>query len=167
MLAYNLMSVFRHAVMRQSVHHTLATLHRKVLAVRAFWDNPKIKPNQTRSTNAVRCRGPPATPGVRGTVGQRGRPSDPQTSMKSSTGQSRFIASPTRIRRIRRIRRIHQPVRNSPPRRSWACHALAMPKYSVAAARQTESAAGGDVAELREFLLFAGKKEGLCYTIWS
>jgi hypothetical protein len=43
MLAYNLMSVFRHAVMRQSVHHTLATLHHKVLAVGAFWDNPKIK----------------------------------------------------------------------------------------------------------------------------
>lgn len=27
MLAHNLMSVFRHAVMRQNVHHTLATLH--------------------------------------------------------------------------------------------------------------------------------------------
>lgn len=44
MLAYNLMSVFRHAVMRQSVHHTLATLHHKVLAVGAFWENPKVKP---------------------------------------------------------------------------------------------------------------------------
>ena len=44
MLAYKLMSVFRHAVMRQRVHHTLATLHHKVLAVAAFWDNPKIKP---------------------------------------------------------------------------------------------------------------------------
>ena len=43
------MSVCRHAVMRQSVHHTRATLHRKVLAVGAFWDNPKIKPNQTKS----------------------------------------------------------------------------------------------------------------------
>ena len=41
MLAYNLMSVFRHAVMRQRVHHTLATLHHKVLAVAAFRDNPK------------------------------------------------------------------------------------------------------------------------------
>jgi len=39
MLAYNLMSVFRHAVMRQSVHHTLATLHHKVLAVGALWDD--------------------------------------------------------------------------------------------------------------------------------
>ena len=38
MLAYNLMSIFRHAVMRQSVQHTLATLHHKVLAVGAFWD---------------------------------------------------------------------------------------------------------------------------------
>ena len=90
MLAYHLMSVFRHAVMHQSVHHTLATLHRKVLAAGAFWDNPKIKPNQTKSTNAARCRGPPATPVVRGTVGQRGRTSDPQTSMKSSNGQSRM-----------------------------------------------------------------------------
>lgn len=40
MLAYNLMSVFRHAVLRQKVHHTLATLHHKVLAVGAYWDKP-------------------------------------------------------------------------------------------------------------------------------
>jgi hypothetical protein len=32
MLSYNLMSVFRHAVMRQKVHHTLSTLHHQVLA---------------------------------------------------------------------------------------------------------------------------------------
>ncbi len=44
MLAYNLMSVFRHTVMRQTVHHTLATLHHKVMAVGAFWENPKVKP---------------------------------------------------------------------------------------------------------------------------
>ena len=44
MLAHNLMTVFRHAVMRQRVHHTLASLHHKVLAVAACWDNPKIKP---------------------------------------------------------------------------------------------------------------------------
>jgi hypothetical protein len=44
MLAYNLMSVFRHTVMRQTVHHTLATLHHTVLAVGACWDNPKVKP---------------------------------------------------------------------------------------------------------------------------
>lgn len=46
MLAYNLMSVFRHAVMRQSVHNTLATLHHKVLAVGAFWDNPAVQPDK-------------------------------------------------------------------------------------------------------------------------
>lgn len=40
MLAYNLMSVFRHAVLRQKVHHTLSTLHHKVLAVGAYWDRP-------------------------------------------------------------------------------------------------------------------------------
>jgi len=53
MLAYNLMSVFRHAVMRQNVHHTLATLHHKVLAVEAFWDNPKIKPDRPTLRVAV------------------------------------------------------------------------------------------------------------------
>ena len=37
MLAYNLMSVFRHAVLRQKVHQTLATLHHTVLAVGAYW----------------------------------------------------------------------------------------------------------------------------------
>jgi len=48
MLAYNLMSVFRHAVMRQSVHHTLSTLHFKVLAVGAFWhSNPGQSEKQT------------------------------------------------------------------------------------------------------------------------
>jgi IS4 transposase len=36
MLAYNLMSVFRQAVMRQKVHHTLATLHHKVLTIGAY-----------------------------------------------------------------------------------------------------------------------------------
>ena len=53
MLAYHLMSVFRHAVMRQRVHHTLATLHHKVLAVAAFWDNPKIKPEISTPRLAV------------------------------------------------------------------------------------------------------------------
>lgn len=37
MLAYNLMSLFRQAVLRGSVQHTLATLHHKVFAVGAFW----------------------------------------------------------------------------------------------------------------------------------
>lgn len=41
MLSYNLMSVFRHAVLRQKVHHTLSTLHHKVLAVGAHWDKPR------------------------------------------------------------------------------------------------------------------------------
>jgi hypothetical protein len=45
MLAYNLMSVFRHTVMRQGIHHTLATLHHKVLAVGAFWENSTLKPD--------------------------------------------------------------------------------------------------------------------------
>lgn len=53
MLAYNLMSVFRHAVMRQRVHRTLATLHHKVLAVGAFWDNPKLKPERPTLRLAV------------------------------------------------------------------------------------------------------------------
>ncbi|MDP1636897.1 MAG: hypothetical protein Q8L62_02205, partial [Candidatus Nitrotoga sp.] len=33
MLAYNLMSLFRQAVMKSSIHHTLVTLHHKVFAV--------------------------------------------------------------------------------------------------------------------------------------
>lgn len=37
MLAYNLMSLFRQAVMRAKVQPTLATLHQQVLAVGAFW----------------------------------------------------------------------------------------------------------------------------------
>jgi Transposase DDE domain group 1 len=53
MLAYNLMSVFRHTVMRQRVHHTLATLHHKVLAVGAFWENPKVKPDMPTLRLAV------------------------------------------------------------------------------------------------------------------
>ncbi|WP_346430235.1 transposase [Cupriavidus basilensis] len=46
MPAYNLMSVFRHAVMRQKVHHTLSTLHHQVLAVGALWDDDarNVKP---------------------------------------------------------------------------------------------------------------------------
>ena len=39
MLAYNLMSVFRQAVIRQKAHQTLATLHHRVLAIGAFWNN--------------------------------------------------------------------------------------------------------------------------------
>ena len=47
MLAYNLMSVFRHAVLRQKVHHTLSTLHHKVLAVGAYWDKPSVDSKPT------------------------------------------------------------------------------------------------------------------------
>jgi len=53
MLAYNLMSIFRHTVMRQKVHHTLATLHHKVLAVGAYWDNPTAKPEKPTLRLAV------------------------------------------------------------------------------------------------------------------
>ena len=59
MLAYNLMSVFRHAVMRQSVHHTLSTLHHKVLAVGAFWDSsPGKSGKQTFRLAVARKRRP-------------------------------------------------------------------------------------------------------------
>jgi hypothetical protein len=37
MLAYNLMSLFRQAVMRTKVQHTLSTLHGQVLAIGASW----------------------------------------------------------------------------------------------------------------------------------
>jgi hypothetical protein len=37
MLAYNFMSVFRQAVIRQKSHQTLSTLHHKVLAMGAYW----------------------------------------------------------------------------------------------------------------------------------
>jgi pyridoxine 5'-phosphate synthase PdxJ len=38
MLAYNLMSVFRQAVMRAKIQPTLTTLHQQVLAVGAYWN---------------------------------------------------------------------------------------------------------------------------------
>ena len=40
------MSVYRHAVLRQKVHHTLSRLHHKVLVVGACWDIPNedLKP---------------------------------------------------------------------------------------------------------------------------
>ena len=41
MLAYNLMSVFRQAVIRQKSHQTLSTLHHKVLAMGAYWGSGK------------------------------------------------------------------------------------------------------------------------------
>jgi Transposase DDE domain group 1 len=41
MLAYNLMSVFRHTVLRERKQATLSTLHHKVLAVGAYWSTTK------------------------------------------------------------------------------------------------------------------------------
>lgn len=58
MLAYNLMSVFRHAVMRQQVHHTLATLHHQVLAVGALWDDSAKNTKQTFRLAVARKRRP-------------------------------------------------------------------------------------------------------------
>lgn len=43
MLAYNLMSVFRQAVMRSRIQHTLSTLHGLVLAVGGSWDKGSEK----------------------------------------------------------------------------------------------------------------------------
>lgn len=58
MLAYNLMSVFRHAVMRQKVHHTLSTLHHQVLAVGALWDDNTKNTKQTFRLAVARKRRP-------------------------------------------------------------------------------------------------------------
>jgi hypothetical protein len=46
-VAYNLMSVFGHTVMRHKVHHTLSTLHHQVLAVGALWDDNTKNTKQT------------------------------------------------------------------------------------------------------------------------
>lgn len=53
MLAYNLMSTFRQAVMRAKIQPTLATLHQQVLAVGAFWNRD---PNQNQLLLAVSRR---------------------------------------------------------------------------------------------------------------
>lgn len=58
MLSYNLMSVFRHAVMRQKVHHTLSTLHHQVLAVGALWDDSTKNTKQTFRLAVARKRRP-------------------------------------------------------------------------------------------------------------
>ena len=55
MPAYNLMSLFRQAVMRSEVHHTLATLHHKVFAIGALWD-PGVDKNVLRLAVARRRR---------------------------------------------------------------------------------------------------------------
>jgi len=48
MLAYNLMSVFRHAVIRRKSQQTLATLHHTVLAIGAYWDCRKPARDSTK-----------------------------------------------------------------------------------------------------------------------
>jgi hypothetical protein len=53
MLAYNLMSTFRQAVMRAKIQPTLLTLHQQVLAVGAFWNRD---PNQNQLLLAVSRR---------------------------------------------------------------------------------------------------------------
>ncbi len=58
MLSYNLMSVFRHAVMRHKVHHTLSTLHHQVLAVGALWDDNSKNTKQTFRLAVTRKRRP-------------------------------------------------------------------------------------------------------------
>jgi len=58
MLSYNLMSVFRHAVMRQKVHQTLSTLHHRVLAVGAMWDDSKKNTRPTFRLAVARKRRP-------------------------------------------------------------------------------------------------------------
>jgi hypothetical protein len=58
MLSYNLMSVFRHAVLRQKVHHTLSTLHHRVLAVGAMWDDSTKNTKQTLRLAVARKRRP-------------------------------------------------------------------------------------------------------------
>ena len=58
MLSYNLMSVFRHTVMRQKVHNTLPTLHHHVLAVGALWDDNTRNTKQTFRLAVARKRRP-------------------------------------------------------------------------------------------------------------
>ncbi|WP_018955122.1 hypothetical protein, partial [Thioalkalivibrio sulfidiphilus] len=45
MLAYNLMSLFRQAVLRSRIQHTLSTLHGLVLAIGGSW-HPDVKQNK-------------------------------------------------------------------------------------------------------------------------
>ena len=58
MLSYNLMSVFRHTMMRQKVHNTLPTLHHQVLAVGALWDDNTRNTKQTFRLAVARKRRP-------------------------------------------------------------------------------------------------------------
>ena len=49
----NLISVFRNNLMCQTVHHSLSSLLHKMLAVGAFWENPKVKPDKSPLRQAV------------------------------------------------------------------------------------------------------------------
>lgn len=74
MLAYNLMSVFRQAVLRSRVQHTLSTLHGLVLAIGASWHRSKGEnrlmlsvPRRKRAWFAglwANASAPPAIPGI-------------------------------------------------------------------------------------------------------
>ena len=58
MLAYNLMSVFRQAVIRQKSHQTLSTQHHKVLAMGAYWGADKDETKPTLNLAVARKRRP-------------------------------------------------------------------------------------------------------------
>jgi hypothetical protein len=53
MLTYNLMIVFRQAVILQKVHHTLATLHHQVLAIEVYWGQPSEHEGKLRPTLSI------------------------------------------------------------------------------------------------------------------
>ena len=57
MLRCNLMSVFRYAVTRQKVYHSLSTLYHQVLAVGAMWDDSTRNIKQTFRLAMARKRG--------------------------------------------------------------------------------------------------------------
>ena len=56
MLAYNLMSMFRQAVIRQKSHQRLPTLHHTVLAIGAYWSHDKGKTDQKPRLNLAVAR---------------------------------------------------------------------------------------------------------------
>jgi hypothetical protein len=86
MLSYNLMSVFRHAVMRQKVHHTLSTLHHQVLAVGALWDDNSKNTKQTFRLAVARKR----RPWFEGLWANAGEPVRLTPTPSNSNGQSRM-----------------------------------------------------------------------------
>lgn len=56
MLAYNLMSIFRQAVIRQKSHQRLSTLHHTVLAIGAYWSHHKQNTSQKPRLNLAVAR---------------------------------------------------------------------------------------------------------------